>query len=186
MMVKELKKKNNMGYAPYKMLGHTLPGIKQRPSLAKLKAFGTKDSDMPEKVSTSPGSGLNFAAVGSSPNKGWFKNIGKSIGGAIKGIGGSVGNAVGAIKDKMAAKKQAQAEASAAAADGSDHTHAEFAELDEAMQGGGGAAPAVDPQTRPMVDAAQKAMKMKRMSQGPFGVIGGVGNSLDDAAGMGV
>ena len=89
------------------------------------------------------------------------------------------------IKEHSAAKHPAQAEAPAAAADGPDPTHAEVAGLDEAMQGGGGAAPAVDPQTRPMVDAAQKAMKMKRMAQGPCGVIGGVGNSLDDAAGVG-
>jgi len=44
-----------MGYTPYKMVGHTLPGIKQRkPAAAKMKAFGTKDSEMPDKISTTP------------------------------------------------------------------------------------------------------------------------------------
>ena len=38
------------GYTPYKMLGHELPGPNQR-TPALLKPFGTKDSDMPEKIS---------------------------------------------------------------------------------------------------------------------------------------
>jgi hypothetical protein len=53
-------------YAPFKMMGHEHPGIKQR-TPAALKAFGTKDSDMPEKISTTPGK--YAGGTGSSPAK---------------------------------------------------------------------------------------------------------------------
>jgi len=66
------------GYKPYKMKGHELPGIKQR-TPATLKAFGTKDSDMPEKVSQKSGVLYTEGGVGSSPAKGWFKNLREKI-----------------------------------------------------------------------------------------------------------
>ena len=77
----ELTKNSPAGYAPFKMMGHEHPGIKQR-SPATLKAFGTKDSDMPDKISTTPN---KMTAVGSSPAKGWMSNI---MGAAKKVFGG--------------------------------------------------------------------------------------------------
>jgi len=106
-----------MGYTPYKMVGHTLPGIKQRkPAVAKMKAFGTKTLEGPKKQDLNPGSGLNYgnSGVGSSPAKGWLKNMAKKIGGGAKklmgktlvgkalGIGGKgEGGGGGKIKDKF-------------------------------------------------------------------------------------
>ena len=62
-------------YTPYKMLGHELPGPNQYKAPAKLKAFGTKDSDMPDGISTSPGK--YAGGVGESPAK--FPNIVKNM-----------------------------------------------------------------------------------------------------------
>ena len=46
--------KSPVGYTPFKMKGHTLPGIKQRsPNTAK--TFGVDSSESPKKVATSPG-----------------------------------------------------------------------------------------------------------------------------------
>ena len=67
-----------MGYTPYKMVGHTLPGIKQR-SGAKMRSFGTKDSDMPDKVSQKSGLLYSEGGVGSSPAKGFWDKV-KSFG----------------------------------------------------------------------------------------------------------
>ena len=64
-------------YTPYKMLGHKLPGPKQYKAPAKLKAFGTKDSDMPDGISTSPGK--YAGGVGESPAKGFLPNIVKNM-----------------------------------------------------------------------------------------------------------
>ena len=63
-------------YTSYKMKGHELPGPNQR-TPATLKAFGTKDSDMPDSVSTTPGKFVG--GVGGSPAKGWFKNLREKI-----------------------------------------------------------------------------------------------------------
>ena len=68
--------KNSTEYAPFKMMGHEHPGIKQR-TPAALKAFGTKDSDMPEKISTTPGKYAD--GTGSSPAKSWLSNIVDSV-----------------------------------------------------------------------------------------------------------
>jgi len=86
-----------MGYTPYKMVGHTLKGIKQKPAAVKLKAFGTKDSDMPDGVSQKSGL-LYKGGVGSSPAKGWFSKIGKAAKGLVKKVGGAVGGALGLAK----------------------------------------------------------------------------------------
>ena len=61
-----------MGYTPYKMLGHELPGPNQykNKSPNTLKAFGTKDTEFLNQESTDTSTSLNYgAAVGSSPNK---------------------------------------------------------------------------------------------------------------------
>ena len=80
-MVKELKK-NNMGYKPFKMLGHELPGIKQRGM--PMKSFdasgGAINEEMVDKVSTTPGK--YGSAVGSdSPIKffGRLKKMAKNL-----------------------------------------------------------------------------------------------------------
>lgn len=70
-------------YAPFKMKGHELPGPNQR-TPAVLKAFGTKDSDMPDKVSQESGLLYTEGGVGSSPAKSWFSDIAKKVGGGIK------------------------------------------------------------------------------------------------------
>ena len=122
-----------MGYTPYKMLGHELPGPKQR-TPATLKSFGTKDSDMPEKVSQK--SGVLYkegSGVGSSPAKGWFdkfKKVGKKM---LDPLG---------LKDK--AKKAlgiGKKEEAPAAAGGGDtaELEARVSALEEGSSGGGNA-----------------------------------------------
>lgn len=106
---------------PYKMSGHELPGPNQR-TPAALKAFGTKDSDMPEKVSTTPG---KFA--GSSALK-FFGGWGGGGGGGL--FGSTAKDLIEKLKAKKAAK-QANATASAgnavigagAPSGGGDGTH---------------------------------------------------------------
>ena len=70
-----------MGYTPYKMVGHTLPGIKQRSgSAAKLKAFDSPtglNAGMVDGISTTPNK-FN-GGVGSSPAKGFWDKV-KSFG----------------------------------------------------------------------------------------------------------
>jgi len=82
------KKNSPMGYNPFKMKGHTLPGIKQR-TPANMNTFGVDSSENPKKIATSPG---------------------KFLGGLVGGIGGSWKK----MRDKMeqhkaAAKEKAQA-----------------------------------------------------------------------------
>jgi hypothetical protein len=84
MTVKELKT-NNMGYTPYKMLGHELPGIKQR-APGKMSMEKTHINDkMVDGVSKK--SGVLYkegGGVGSSPAKGWLSNMAKKVGGFAK------------------------------------------------------------------------------------------------------
>ena len=111
----------NIGYnyPPFEMEGHELPGIKQKG--VPMKSFdasgGAINEEMVDKVSTDPGSGINFgAAVGSSPAKlpSWLKNV---------ATGGMYG-----LRQKMKAKKAAKAKAKA---------EAEAAAAEEAAAGGG-------------------------------------------------
>ena len=114
-----------MGYTPYKMVGHTLPGIKQR-SGAKMRSFGTKDSDMPDKVSQKSGLLYSEGGVGSSPAKGFWDKV-KSLGKkALDPLG---------LKKKADKALGINQKAEVAGGGGADHTHPEFAQLDEAMQG---------------------------------------------------
>ena len=63
--------KSPVGYTPFKMKGHTLPGIKQRsPNTAK--TFGVDSSESPKKVATSPGKFLGGLLGGGSAG---FKRI---------------------------------------------------------------------------------------------------------------
>ena len=92
MTAKELKK-NKMGYKPFKMLGHELPGIKQRgmPMRSFDASGGAINEEMVDKVDKNPGSGINYgAAVGSSPAKGWLGNIASTIAKGAKRVGGAV------------------------------------------------------------------------------------------------
>ena len=109
-----------MGYTPYKMVGHTLPGIKQRkPAAAKMKSFGTKDSDMPDDISTTPGK--YAGGVGSSPAKGWFSKIAKGAkklaGKALDPLGlkGKIKKKLGIGGNKKLEARVAALEASAGA-----------------------------------------------------------------------
>ena len=74
-----------MGYKPFKMLGHELPGIKQRG--VPYTAGDPLNEEMVDGVSTTPN---KMAAVGSSPAKGWLRNIAKRVVGGAKKIGGAV------------------------------------------------------------------------------------------------
>ena len=125
----------NVGYnyPPFEMKGHELPGIKQR-STNKMKAFGTKDSDMPDKVSTTPGMPYAEGGVGSSPAKGFWDKV-KRVG---KGLLTGGLSEVARAKKKKEAAAAAAAEAGAAAGAGTVAPHG-----DEAHTGGGGAAGAV-------------------------------------------
>jgi len=95
-----------MAYTPYKMKAdNNDPMTKNFGGVApgKMRAFGTKTLEGPKKTDTNPGSGLNYTSgVGSSPAKGWLKNLGKKIGGGAKKLMGKtlVGKAFGIGKDK--------------------------------------------------------------------------------------
>jgi len=109
------KQKSATPYTPFKMLGHEHPGPNQR-TPATLKAFGVKDSDGVDKISTTPGQ------YSSSPNK--F--------GAFGGLGRWGRDMV----EKMRAKKAANA-ANVGGGGGSEvppHTH----DSSEISGGGGG------------------------------------------------
>ena len=82
------KKNSPMGYTPFKMKGHTLPGIKQR-TPANMKTFGVDSSENPKKIATSPG---------------------KFLGGIMGGIGGGFKKMRERMEQhKAAAKEKAQA-----------------------------------------------------------------------------
>ena len=149
------------GYESYKMKGHELPGPNQR-TPATLKAFGTKDSDMPDGVSTSPG---------------------KFLGGLFGGGGGGGGFGGGAL-DKLKAKVQAKKikkQQGAFAAGGGTELEARVAALEEAASGGAAADVAEPNVVKP--DMANKPAKPVRVVQG-----GGTGDGtgLGDGAGFNV
>lgn len=117
-----------MGYTPYKMLGHELKGPNQRETPATLKAFGTKDSDGVDKISTTPG--MPFSAqggVGSSPNK-FFKKLLSRL---------DPRKMIEKLK-KARAKKAAEKEAAAAGVEGEVATHGDEAHSDGGAVGGVG------------------------------------------------
>ena len=150
------KYKSPATYTPYKMVGHTLPGIKQR-SGAKMRSFGTKDSDMPDKVSQKSGLLYSEGGVGSSPAKGFWDKV-KSLGKkALDPLG---------LKKKADKALGINQKAEVAGGGGADHTHPEFAQLDEAMQGGGMQKQSVNP-----------AMVGEGAGMSGFG-LGGVGDAL--------
>ena len=91
----ELTKNSPTGYKPFKMLGHELPGIKQRGM--PMKSFdasgGAINEEMVDKVSTTPGK-YGSAVGGESPMKLWgaikkakdkLLSRGKAVVGAIAG-----------------------------------------------------------------------------------------------------
>jgi hypothetical protein len=92
-----------MGYKPFKMLGHELPGIKQRG--VPYTAGDPLNEEMVDGVSTTPN---KMAAVGSSPAKGWLRNIAKRVVGGAKKIGVfNVGEAIAGMEglDKAGMKE---------------------------------------------------------------------------------
>ena len=134
-MVKELKT-NNMGYKPFKMLGHELPGIKQRgmPMRSFDASGGAINEEMVEKVDKNPGSGINYgAAVGSSPAKGWFSNIVKKVTGGAKKLAGAATGALGLGKNDAPAEGGGDG--------GAVPPHGDEAHTGGAIGGGAGAAP---------------------------------------------
>ena len=123
MTVKELKT-NNMGYTPYKMVGHELKGIKQRkPAVAKMKSFGVDQKDGPDGVSQKSGILYAQGGVGSSPNK--FLGISPIVGG-IKGM-----------MEKVKAKKLEKQQGAFQAGGGSDLE----SRVSALEAGGGGSTP---------------------------------------------
>jgi hypothetical protein len=121
-----------MGYTPYKMLGHELPGPKQR-TPATLKAFGTNTLEGPKKQDLNPGSGLNYgdSGVGSSPAKSWLSNIAKKVGGFAK-----------KAMDPLGLKDKAKKALGIGGDSGGDSGGAVTPHGDEAHTGGGEAAAA--------------------------------------------
>lgn len=90
-----------MGYTPYKMLGHELPGPKQR-APGKMSMEKTHINDkMVDGVSKKSGVLYKEGGVGSSPAKGWFKNLVKKVKGGAKkaldplGLAGKAKTALG-------------------------------------------------------------------------------------------
>ena len=134
-----------MGYTPYKMVGHTLKGIKQKPAAVKLKAFGTNDSDMPDGISTTPGK--YAGGVGCSPAKGWLKNMGKKIAGGVKkfakgegalGLLNPVGRGISEIQKAKEKKAQAAEESAAATAGAAGGGGGDLEGRVAALESGGG------------------------------------------------
>ena len=142
-------------YTPYKMkaAAHNNSPIEKNYGSPAQRGFDFTGGVGSKEMEGGVGSAFDFA----SPAKGWLSNMAKKIGGAAKGISGGIGSLMGSIKEKMAAKKEAAAAAAAGPAagladaagaaqaavgggggGGADHTHPEFAQLDEAAQGGGG------------------------------------------------
>jgi hypothetical protein len=100
------KKNSPMGYIPFKMKGHELPGIKQR-TPNTLKAFGTKDSDMPDSESTSPGKfgglGAHMAKFGGGGASKMMRAMMEKIKGINKGMPTPEAEAGSTMMDKQAA-----------------------------------------------------------------------------------
>ena len=67
-----------MGYAPFKMHGHELPGIKQRPAPGKALEVDPLNAEMVDGVSKKSGTLYTEGGVGSSPGK-LFSKIRDSI-----------------------------------------------------------------------------------------------------------
>jgi len=82
----ELNKKAPTEYAPFKMMGHEHPGIKQKAPLEMSMEKTHINENMVDGVSTTPG---KFASVGSSPAKGFFDAIKNVFGGKNKATGTS-------------------------------------------------------------------------------------------------
>lgn len=109
-----------MGYTPYKMKGHTLPGIKQRGvpftggvgSNEMESGVGDKFEGMPYSENASPAKGL-FGAIGNIFKKG-AKKVGGALGGAFggalglakKGEGGGPGGKIKAMDDRISALEE--------------------------------------------------------------------------------
>ena len=120
-----------MGYTPYKMLGHELPGPKQR-APGKMSMEKTHINDkMVDGVSKK--SGVLYkegSGVGSSPAKGWLSNIVKKVKGGAKkaldplGLAGKAKEALGVGGDSGGNTAELEARVSA---------------LEESSSGGGNA-----------------------------------------------
>jgi len=125
-----------MGYTPYKMLGHELPGIKQR-APGKMSMEKTHINDkMVDGVSKK--SGVLYkegGGVGSSPAKGWFKNLVKKVKGGAKkaldplGLAGKAKEALGVGGDSAGGGDTAGLEARVTELEG---------QVEAANSGGGG------------------------------------------------
>ena len=180
MTVKELKT-NNMAYTPYKMKGHELKGIKQR----GVPFTGGVGSDEMQS-----GVGDKFSAVPfsktASPNKGWFKDLGKKIAGGAKKFAKGEG-ALGLLNPLGRGISEMKKKAQSAAGGGGGDLEGRVAAL-EAGSGGGGAAanPAMTmmgmtPEMSGVMmrggdgakPLAAEAMKKKKMAEG-WGGAGGV------------
>ncbi len=84
------KSNSPAGYAPFKMMGHEHPGIKQKAPLEMSMEKTHINENMVDGVNKKPGSGINYgAAVGSSPAKGFFDSINNLITGKNKATGTS-------------------------------------------------------------------------------------------------
>jgi hypothetical protein len=122
-----------MGYTPYKMKAdNNDPMTKNYGAVApgKMRAFGTKDSDMPDGVSTTP---LEYAGgVGSSPAKGWFNKL---VGGAKKLAGKAL--------DPLGLKNKAQ---EMLGGGGNAKLEARVSALEAGAGGGGEAVPEAVPE----------------------------------------
>jgi len=130
-----------MGYTPYKMVGHTLKGIKQNPAAVKLKAFGTNDSDMPDGISTTPGK--YAGGVGGSPAKGLWDKIKKGAKKFAKGEGAlgllnPVGRGISEIQKAKEKKAQAAEQSAAATAGAAGGGGGDLEGRVAALESGGG------------------------------------------------
>ena len=157
-----------MGYTPYKMKGHELPGPNQR-TPAMLKSFNASDGaineNMVRKTSTKSGTLWAEGGVGSSPAKGWLSNIGKSL----KKIGKKALDPLG-LKDK--AKKALGIDGDKGGGNNAE-LEARVTALEESSSGGGDAQAAT---------AMGKVTRKKKLPWGLGGVGGGDGTGLGQDA----
>jgi len=146
--------KSPVEYTPYKMQAdNNDPMTKNYGPVApgKMRAFGTKDSENPDDVSTTPGK-----FTGDSPAKGLFGAIGNLFGGN-KGGGSGGGSFVDKIKEQAQAKQLEKQQGAFAAGGGTD-LEARVSALEE---GGGGTANVAQPNVADPSVIEDKAVNKK-------------------------
>jgi len=162
-----------MGYTPYKMLGHELPGPNQRTPNKLSLEVDPLNAETVDKTSKKSGTLWAEGGAGSSPAKGWLSNVGKALTGGVGALFGGKksggGGAKGLIENLQAKKLEKQQ--AAWGAGGGTELEARVAALEEVASGG-----ATDNVAEPNV---VKPTQVDPRKQNIFqGAVGGTGLSV--------